>query len=452
MVRNGLAQLLQKSSGLVEQLLLVPFFLHSWGAAYYGEWLTLMIIPTVLQLSELGFATTVANTFTVRYAGGDLTGAATIFKVGRLVVRISIVIFLMLGTIVVIGIDWFGWLDTPHIDSSSAMAAVLIALIGSSGGFYSQLYDGWYRSSRKAALSVNICTAFSFLRIVCLAIVLLAGARVVGVSLVASAIGLINLLVIVGVGRRLLPDVCSTDGLPPTWSDIRFLLRKGVAFLFMGAAWQIVLFQGTTLIVRFLLGPEAVATFNTARSLTRSANKLVAIVSLSIFPDFQYEFAAGRGQVARRMFLFGLSVISMLALSAVIVLAFLGLPFYSFWTQGKLDLPAAVWWVMLGSGLLNSQWWLAAMAFRAANQPEKVAIVATLGSLAGVVASYLLGLGYGLVGVALGTLLFELLMTLCVLPWACGLLGQSLRRLPIDLLAASGEAIAGGTKLVARWL
>lgn len=54
-ISNGLANVVQKIVRIADQLLLVPFFLTHWGAAMYGEWLTLTIIPSVLAFSDLGF-------------------------------------------------------------------------------------------------------------------------------------------------------------------------------------------------------------------------------------------------------------------------------------------------------------------------------------------------------------------------------------------------------------
>ena len=63
LVNNGLASILQKGVRVLEELFLVPFFISAWGAAYYGEWLTLTIIPSVIAFSDLGFGTAAANSF-----------------------------------------------------------------------------------------------------------------------------------------------------------------------------------------------------------------------------------------------------------------------------------------------------------------------------------------------------------------------------------------------------
>ena len=68
LLKNGLASVFQKGVRVLEQLFLVPFFITAWGAAYYGEWLTLTIIPSVIAFSDLGFGTASANSFVLSYA------------------------------------------------------------------------------------------------------------------------------------------------------------------------------------------------------------------------------------------------------------------------------------------------------------------------------------------------------------------------------------------------
>ena len=77
-LNNGIASFLEKGVRVLEQLFLVPFFITAWGAAYYGEWLTLTIIPSVLVFSDLGFGTAAANSFVISYSAGNKQQAANI--------------------------------------------------------------------------------------------------------------------------------------------------------------------------------------------------------------------------------------------------------------------------------------------------------------------------------------------------------------------------------------
>ena len=67
LLKNSIATGSRKAVLMLDSLLLVPFFIYNWGVAYYGEWLTLTMIPTVLSLSNFGFGTAVSNRFVLNY-------------------------------------------------------------------------------------------------------------------------------------------------------------------------------------------------------------------------------------------------------------------------------------------------------------------------------------------------------------------------------------------------
>lgn len=46
---------------IFSQIILVPFFISSWGIQQYGDWLILIALPMYLSLSDMGFSTSTAN-------------------------------------------------------------------------------------------------------------------------------------------------------------------------------------------------------------------------------------------------------------------------------------------------------------------------------------------------------------------------------------------------------
>ena len=110
-IGNGLAQITLKVIRVLEQLLLIPFFLSAWGAAYYGEWITLSIIPTVLAFSNFGFGTAAGNSFVLAYTGGDKQKAANINKNGILVIFGSIVVGVVIIAATLFGGKYFHLFD-----------------------------------------------------------------------------------------------------------------------------------------------------------------------------------------------------------------------------------------------------------------------------------------------------------------------------------------------------
>ena len=121
---NGLASILQKVVRVVEQLFLVPFFITAWGAAYYGEWLTLTIIPSVMAFSNLGFGSAAGNSFVLSYAAGDKQKSADISKTGFYIITIMVCVAILVSALTIVVLDYFDVFEKSLIDKSDAIIAV----------------------------------------------------------------------------------------------------------------------------------------------------------------------------------------------------------------------------------------------------------------------------------------------------------------------------------------
>lgn len=420
-IGNGLAQITLKVIRVMEQLLLIPFFLTAWGAAYYGEWITLSIIPTVLTFTNFGFGSAVSNSFVLAYTGGDKQKAADINKNGILVVGGSIVVGAILTAAILLGGSYFHAFENSIIPTHEAILAITLLMTGRLISFYHLLIEGYYRGARKAVLS-------GFLYAGCSAINLLVGLGVLywegGIVEYAFSQFLITILftiVYFVIGRRLV-DLKGYQG-RYIFSDIKQIASKGMGYM-MDPVWQCIYFQGTTFVVRLTLGPEAVAAFNTIRTACRSVSQIFSMINGSIFPELQYEYGQGNMNTVHR--LFRLSVLSSIFVGIIgtILLLFFGLDIYNWWTQSQLSVSIEVWNTFVVGILFNAVWWTAMVAYPVTNRPYNFALASTITACLSVGISYVLSIYLGLCGAVMGTMLFELIMMIYVLPNSCSLLGM----------------------------
>lgn len=421
-IGNGLAQITLKVVRLMEQLLLIPFFLTAWGAAYYGEWITLSIIPTVLTFTNFGFGSAVSNSFVLAYIGGNKQKAADINKNGILVVGGSIVVGAIITSAILLGGHYFHFFENSIIPIHEAILAIALLMTGRLISFYHLLIEGYYRGARKAVLS-------GFLYAGCSAINLVVGLGVLywkgGIVEYAFSQFLVTILFTIIyfiVGRRLV-DLRGYHG-RYILSDIKQIASKGLGYM-MDPVWQCIYFQGSTLVVRLILGPEAVAAFNTIRTACRSVSQIFNVVNGSIFPELQYEYGQGNMNTVHR--LFRLSILSSIFVGVIgtIFLSFFGLDIYNWWTQSQLSVTTEVWNTFVASILFNAVWWTAMVVYPVTNKPYHFAIASITTACLSVVICYILSIYLGLWGAALGTMLFELVLMLYVLPDSCCLLGMN---------------------------
>lgn len=422
-IGNGLAQITLKVIRVLEQLLLIPFFLSAWGAAYYGEWITLSIIPTVLTFTNFGFGSAVSNSFVLAYTGGDKQKAADINKNGILVVGGSIVIGGIITAVILLGGSYFHVFENSLIPIHEAILAIALLMTGRLISFYHLLIEGYYRGARKAVLSGFLYAGCSAVNLVVGFCVLYGEGGIVEYAFSQFFVTVAFTIVYFVIGRRLV----NLKGYQGRYilSDIKQIASKGMGYM-MDPVWQCIYFQGTTLVVRLTLGPEAVAAFNTIRTACRSVSQIFSMVNGSIFPELQYEYGQGNMNMVHRLFRVSLLSSIIVGLIGTIFLSLFGLSVYNMWTQSQLSVPSEVWNTFVISILFNAVWWTAMVAYPVTNKPYHFALASITTACLSVVVSYILSIYLGLWGAALGAMLFELVMMLYVLPDSCHLLGMKI--------------------------
>lgn len=423
---NATAMLVQKIVRILDQLLLVPFFLTAWGAAYYGEWLTLSIIPSVLAFSDLGFGSAVCNSFVLSYAGGDKQTAANLNKSGWIIITGCILLGAILTAILMLLGDSLNLFNKSLIPPQEAMIAVTFMITARLLSFYTQLVEGYFRSARKAALGSFLGSGQQIANILTGISILWAGYGIVGYAASQLGVSIVFNLVYYLVGKKQI-DLRGYQG-KIVRTDIQMIISKGMGYL-MTPIWQSIYFQGGTFVVRLTLGPESVAIFNTVRTVCRSVNQMFSIVNGSIFPDLQYEYGRGNMKTVHRLFRIAIIFSMTIGLVGTLFLMVFGLDIYQLWTKSILPVPTNVWWTFMVGILLNAVWWTSTVTYRMTNQPYHFAIMSTISASISVGTSYILSLYWGLWGAALGAILYDIIMMFYVLPDSCHLLNMKVKDL-----------------------
>lgn len=424
---NGIAHLLSKLIRIADQLLLVPIFLKSWGAAYYGEWLTLSIIPSVLAFADFGLGTAASNSIVLSYASGKRQECADWYETGFRVISASIIFGLILSAIIMLVAWHFGYLEKSLIEPIDAFWSVLLLMGGRLANFYNQLFDGFYRSKHKADISINMLTIEGLLKIGVGIGVLMMGYGIVAFSLCQFVIIVLFNVIYAYYAKSIMREL--SEG---RWNIAyaKDTFKKGMAY-FVSPLWQSIYFQGSTFIVRIVMGPEAVAVFNTLRTMTRSINQMYSVVNGAIMPELQIAIGERKETLSRRLFINGVRLSFIVSIAGVIIMSLLGLPIYNWWTQNQLKVSSNAWFILLIGIMFNAIWWTASVVFRAKNEPYHFSVYCIVSAVISVIFTYLLALPYGMLGAVIGYMSLDVMMAFLVLPTACRMINISLADLVI---------------------
>lgn len=419
-IGNGLAQITMKIIHALDQLLLIPFFLTAWGATYYGEWVTLSIIPAVLGFSDLGIGSAVSNSFVLAYVSGEKQQAANLRKNGLIIISGTI----LLGVILTIGflfvVNKLNLFDKIVIPTNDAIIAVILMMIAKLFTFYHHLIAGFFRGARKAVLGNFIHSGYFASNLLFGFIALLMNCNVVGYAFSQLVVSVMFTILYLIAGNRVI-ELKEYKG-HVVVSDTKMILTKGMGYM-MNMVWQSVYFQGGTLVVRLALGPESVAVFNTMRTVCRSVSQIFNVINGSVYPELQYEYGTGNMQVVHRLFRTSILISILVGLVGALLLSVFGLDIYNWWTQNTLLVSDEIWYVFIIGVVFNGVWWTCIVAYSVTNNPFDFSIPSTIVAVISVGISYILSECFGLLGAVLGIVLFDVIMMFYILPNSSKLLG-----------------------------
>lgn len=410
---------------ILEQLLLVPFFLSTWGPDYYGEWLTISIIPGVLAFSDLGFGTAISNAFVLTYSKGEKSQAANIYTTGLVFNTLTVLLGVILSVLVILGGDKIGILEKSIISSTDIMLSLAFLMASRLMSFYMQLFEGFFRAKSKAATAFNLYTVEGLLRIGVGVLSLLLGCDIVGYSFWQFVLAVLCNVLFALWSRILVKD------LPRGHFDKEvgiITLKKGLGFM-LTPIWQSIYLQGSTFVVRIVLGPSGVAVFNTVRTVCKSINAAFSIIYGAIFPELQIAYGKGESNLVMRIYTFAIQSVTIISIVGFVFLIILGPTIYSWWTHNELEVDGFVWYIFMLGVPLNALWFTAGSVFRAINKPTRFAIYGFVSSLISTLISYLLSYPLGLAGAAIGFVAMDFIMLTLTLPLANKVIGVGLKEL-----------------------
>lgn len=413
-ILNGIGQIGNKVVRILEQLLLVPFFLSIWGPEYYGEWLTISIIPGVLAFSDLGFGTAISNAFVLTYTKGDKKNASNIYITGLIFNTLTVILGVALSVVVIFLGGKLDVLEKSLISPSDIMLSLAFLMASRLMAFYMQLFEGFFRAKSKAATAFNLYTVEGLLRIGVGILTLLLGCDIVGYSFWQFVLALVCNLLFALWARLLVRD------LPRGHFDKdvgMITLKKGLGFM-LTPVWQSIYLQGSTFVVRIVLGPAAVAVFNTVRTVCKSINAAFSIIYGAIFPELQIAYGKGNKDLVIRIYVFAVQSVTIISSLGFVFLIIFGPSIYAWWTHNELTVDSYVWYIFMIGIPLNALWFTAGSVFRAINKPTRFAIYGFISSLISTFISFILSYPLGLTGAAIGFVAMDFIMLSLTLPLA----------------------------------
>lgn len=392
---------------IVGQLALVPIFVHCWGTATYGAWLTLTSLASYLSQTSLGLIPAARSEMSMAFGRGDRAAVLETFQTGLIFVAVTSTI----GGLAFVGVltatpvlARFNILPIHH-DAALLIVQVLtlqIVLSLQSGVLYGGLSAlGHYG----AALALDSTRQlFDFLGVVLLA--LLFRARPETVVLTYAVTSSFFLGVAVFLLHRIAPWLKVGTG-HASARALRRLWQPMVGGLALSFGYNGLVIQAPRLILAATAGPLSVAVYSVATMLLRLVRMLQEMVVFPIGIEVGRAFGVGDFPLANRLFLVTSSLSFWMILIAAPIFVVAGPWLITLWTAGGVTPGRPLIAVLVLAGAFGSLSMPVQQALLSINRLMAASLMLVVVSAPALLLSALLARHLGALGMGLGICALE---------------------------------------------
>jgi O-antigen/teichoic acid export membrane protein len=406
--------LVSKAASTVIQLVQVPVLMHFWGKSMFGVWGILTGIPTYLSFSNVGFGSVAGNEMTMLMARDEQDAALGVFQscwwlislmMGALLVLLCAALYLLpVGRL----------LNLTELSEYDVKWALFWLALSVMFGQLEQLQQSAYRCVTRYSYGNFMKSCVSLLAFGVQLVPIMKGYGPRTTAMVFALANITGTLFMCVMVKRDIPWI-NYGWKHASISEIKRLTRPSLAFMGfpLGNALNI---QGSQMAVNYALGPDKVAVFITARTVSRLALQVVEMVKNTVWPELSIAFGAGNMELVRTLHRRAVQIALFVSLSVVVIVAIFGPTFLHKWTLGKVPSSPGLVGLLLIVVVFYSLWSTSSTLVAAINLHERLATMYAIATGVTVIVTYFAARSYGLYGAAASLLLSEVIMDTYVLP------------------------------------
>lgn len=347
------------------QLAGVPILLHFWGVELYGEWLILFAIPAYLSMTDLGFPQSAANDMTAREGNGDRIGALAVFQSLRVLVAGIAILGITLVSILFHFLPIPEWFSLSQISSDQAKWIIFFLSIEVLVKLLDGVNHAGFRSQGEYAFHLSMHVSILLVQNLSIWIIAGLGFGVVAASFAYLAIRIVSIIIVTYILICRHPNFNFGAKLASS-ARLKALLKPALANTSFPLATALNI-QGMTIVVGIMLGPTALVTFTTLRTLTRLVASTILSVTQSFEPEFARAWGGGDKDLLQTLYKRALGYAFWLVVVSSMLLIFYGSEIHYTWTRRQAQFNSELFILLLLSSCASVGWMISLSLLKAAN-------------------------------------------------------------------------------------
>lgn len=384
--RTIVANLFGVGVNLLNQIVLVPFYLVCWGKSLYADWIVISAFTVFFSMSDIGLNSVIQNRFSIKYAENNISECNKLLTINTVIVTMIFLVSLIGCIIYLCGFDVVKQMGLHELNRGDASFVFIMLLAQIFVGMYSGIENAVFKATRHTdqAVYFDQTAKLAYVGIIFACLCLK-----VDVTYMVVLICLPNIILVCFKHWRgkkyfsykfLFADI--------DFKYVRHLILPSVGFLSFPLGNAIIL-QGYTLLVNKFFGVESVVLYNTTRTMCNFAKTLLSTVQQSVWPEYSIAYGKKDFERMRQLHRKTLKTAMMGITIIAIGLMILGPYIYAIWTKGQVIFDYQLMVAFLVVLFFNNLWLSSSVTLMATNNHIQLGLWFVLSSGASLAIAYL---------------------------------------------------------------
>jgi len=386
--KNVVANLFGICVQLINQIILVPFYLKFWDKDLYSDWIVISAISSFFTISDIGLNNVTSNQFTINYSANKLKECFSLLT-NNYIIIIIVAFFSIMGSVFYVSFfDIVSNLGLHQLKNGEASYIFIVLLVNIFVGMWTTVINSIFRANSQNHLVVsldNIGRLIEALIILFAVILQISLPFMVTIFLVPK---LLIYFIKLYQSRKYFHYSLK-------WEYVDFTMLKNTfspSLAFMGfPIGNAIIYQGFTLLVNKFFGSTSVITYNTTRAMCNFMKQLLATVQHAIWPE--YSIAYGKSDINRMRLLhrkvFKYSNGLGLIISLFIII--FGTKIYEIWTQHMVVFDWSIMVSFLVIINIENIWTSSSICLMATNKHGNLGLFYVILSIFSISMAFLMG-------------------------------------------------------------
>jgi O-antigen/teichoic acid export membrane protein len=414
LMRSLSAQMASQGVRVLQQILLVPFFLRAWGVDLYNDWLLMAAAAGILSILDGGMQPYFSGLLQERMVRNEITAYRRAVRIANFNYVAVIVIALLAIAMASLWVEWLPLLGVDHMEPGAAYWTLALLAGNLLASMPFGVANSIYRAHGEYDRGVMMGTGNLGGQIIIPLILLTLGepSTIIAAGMVG---GTIISWIIIAIDQRARYGPLPWGLAIPTAEEQRVTIAKCLYFASQPiSTWMT--FQGPLLILGHLSLPAETVAFSTARTLIGVSRQMT--IQMSYPFGFELSVLLIREELAalRRLLTDAVSIVAIIGglLAGVTIVA--GEPVTALWLRGRVEIPLELIVIMALPIAISASSQVYQVLLSFSNQPRLIAHGVGIFALIGFGSAIALAPSFGAEGVAAGLAIGEIIGMVLYLP------------------------------------